>query len=138
MITNVLITNRGEAPSLVQSLVEKGNKTCWITISSKNSKPLCNRSNKTTLVVKFDDVLTDPITKNQVRKIKNFIANHHINSAEEKILVINCHAGISRSAAIGMWCLHVLGLRVQFGKETRPNVSVMKHFNIPATIWTSY
>ncbi len=133
MISNVIVTNRDDAGWIVKDLIKSGKNVCWITICNTQAKPLINKSNKHILVCKFADIPTNPSTPNQARKIKNFIMNHHINMIQEFVLVINCHAGISRSAAIGMFCQQNLNLNVKFGKECFPNSGVMKALKVKNT-----
>lgn len=134
MISNVIVTNRDDAPQIIKDL-SLNNMIAWITICSKRDRPLISHSNKHTLVCKFDDISINPITHSQARKIKNFILNHHINMMKDFILVINCRMGISRSAGVGMFCKHNLNLNVNFGPETFPNNGVMKSLGVNPKFW---
>ena len=62
--------------------------------------------------------------------------NHHVNMIQDFVLVVNCHAGISRSSAVGMFCQHNLNIPVQFGKETFPNAGVMQSLGVNPKYWT--
>lgn len=130
MISQVIITNRDDAKNTIRTIELTGIKTCWITISNTFSSSLVKASKKHILNMKFNDIRVDPITKNQTRKIKNFIFNHHLNMKDTYFLVINCHAGISRSAGIGMFCKQILDLPVEFQNEPFPNEGVMKSLGI--------
>ena len=134
MISRVIVTNRADAPMVVRHCKEQG-PTCWITICNPTAHPLVQRSSKHILVCKFNDVPGNPITNRQKRKIKNFIMNHHVNMKEHFTLVINCHAGISRSAGVGAFCKHNLGIPVAFGPETFPNVGVMQALGVHHEFW---
>ncbi len=129
MISNVVVTNREDAPGLVAELSVDGNNVAWVTIANKRSSALA-RSSKRVLSLKFDDIPEFPVTKNQARKIKNFIVNLHVNNKKSFTLVVNCHAGISRSAAVGVFCRNNLGVPVQFGIETFPNAGVMRALKV--------
>ncbi len=135
MIILAIVTNRHETLDIIQELKNQGKNVCWISICNTYSFPLKCRSNKHTLILKFDDIHINPITIRQKRKIKNFIINHHKNMKDDYVLIINCHAGISRSAAIGMFCKYNLGINVQFRKETFPNTGVMLALGVNRTEW---
>ncbi len=47
-------------------------------------------------------------------KVKNFIFNHHINNSQEFILVVNCMAGVSRSAAVGKFAELKFGIPARY------------------------
>ena len=136
MIINVIITNRTDAQDVVNRCRAKG-PTCWITICNERSHPLVPGSDNHTLVCKFQDVPSNPLTANQSRKIKSFIGNHHKNIPREFTLVVNCHAGISRSAAVGMFCKHNLKIPVEFGPETFPNRGVMEALGVNPIFWAT-
>jgi len=126
-IKRVVVTNRGDVKDVMTALKkEQGELVCWITIANPDAPALIKRSCKRVLSLKFWDILSQPVTKRQVRKIKGFISNHIHNIQGDYVLVINCHAGISRSAAIGKFCEMVHNLPVQFGPECYPNPGVLK------------
>ena len=134
MIREVFVTNAVDVKPLVKNLRDKGENVCWITIS--NTSDSAGRiikgqgSNKDLLVMRFEDVPVNPLTPRQARKIKNFVFNHHINSSENWILVVNCIAGISRSAAIGRFCEKKLSIPVNFWTEPFPNRGVLSALGI--------
>lgn len=129
MIKEVFVTNAADAKPLVKELRNKAENVCWITISNacdSGGRIIGGQgSNKDLLVMRFDDIPVNPITHKQARKIKNFVFNHHINSPKNWILVLNCIAGISRSAAIGRFCEKKLNLSVNFWTEPHPNKGVL-------------
>jgi protein-tyrosine phosphatase len=134
MIKEAVVTNCIDATIAKSAFELQGKNVCWITISDPNAKQI-RGSSKHVLVSKFYDRNVDPISPRQIRRIKNFIFNHHLNSKLEWILLINCFAGISRSAAIGMFCRQNLDIPVDFFEKISPNKKIMELFgvkNIPA------
>jgi hypothetical protein len=140
-IEQVVVTSREDAQPTISHLRDGlGKRVCWITVcnrfggtDSTSHVPLVRKSQKHILVMKFQDVNINPITKNQARKIKNFILNHHLNQPKDSVsfvLVINCRAGISRSTAIGKFCELTLNLPVEYKQlqfqDIYPNSGVME------------
>jgi predicted protein tyrosine phosphatase len=122
-ITKVFVVSRAMAPSFLASLKEEKQEACWITIANTRGKPLVRGSSKDVLSLMFDDDSVS-FSANQARKTKNFIANHHKNSSRNKVLVVNCVAGISRSAAIGKFCEISLGIPSVYTQVIHPNIHV--------------
>jgi predicted protein tyrosine phosphatase len=93
--------------SLIKDLKLLNKKIAWITIADNQKLGLVRGGNKYVLPLYFEDVekkaFKESFTKNQARKVKNFIINHHLNNKIELILFINCAAGVSRSTAIGKY-----------------------------------
>lgn len=129
MIKEVFLSDYMNAKSLVKDLRNKGENVCWISISNASNdggRVFHNFGcNKHLLVMRFDDVPVNPITREQARKIKNFVFNHHKNSSKEWVLVVNCIMGISRSAAIGQFCEWKLKVPVHKKEEFFPNRGVL-------------
>jgi predicted protein tyrosine phosphatase len=132
MITQGLVTDRQSAMSMFFSLKEKGNNVCWVTIANRNTRPLVFRGNKHVLSMHFDDVTSkiDGISHDQFRKLKNFLWNHHINSNNSWICLINCHAGISRSAAVGEIIECKFRVPVTYLHTPFPNMRILNLFKI--------
>lgn len=108
MIEKVIVTSQEEANEISDSLKREGHFVIRICISSSQSKALFKGGGKDKLILHFADIEVanqkGSFRKNQARKIKNFILNHHKNSDKKMVLVINCVAGQSRSTAIGRFC----------------------------------
>lgn len=121
-IKKVIVANREDAPMLYNQHSNVGN-TYWLTISNIHAKPLVPASTKRIKVAKFDDIAF-PFRNNNSdvpRKLKTWICNLHFNKNNETdiVLIINCHAGISRSAAFGKFCEINLEIpEVEFRNET--------------------
>ena len=129
MIEKCIISPRGMAKSIFLSLKEKRKNVCWITIANKDQISLVGGSSRHILSMHFDDVAVkaaNSINTNQARKIKNFIYNHHINSKQSWVLLVNCNAGISRSGAIGDFVACKLNVGVINVICPFPNKLVMK------------
>lgn len=130
-----IVTNRAKTKQLVNVLLLQNFNVCWITICNVHATPLVVRSNKHTLVCKFDDIRDSKdkcsVNDNQVRKIKNFILNHQINNKKKFVLVVNCFAGQSRSVAIGEFVNNNMGIPVVFTEpEWNPNVLLLKKLKV--------
>lgn len=121
-IKKVIIANREDAPMLYNQHLNADN-AYWLTISNIHAKPLVPASTKRIKVAKFDDIAF-PFRNNNSdvpRKLKTWICNLHFNKNNEAniVLIINCHAGISRSAAFGKFCQINLEIpEVEFRNET--------------------
>ena len=131
MITNAIVCSRQKAKEIVSGLLKTQTNVCWVTIANLNAQPLVRGKHKNILSMKFDDVISPikGINPSQVRKLKNFLFNHHFNAPKTKpnwTCVINCHAGISRSAAIGMFLKETLDVNVTFIECPFPNSRVAR------------
>jgi uncharacterized radical SAM superfamily Fe-S cluster-containing enzyme len=117
------------ARNTVKKLRSEGLNVAWISIANHSSGELLTRSSKHTLGLRFDDITDqnnpNAISKRHVRRIKNFVCNHHKNMKEKYVLVINCEAGISRSAAVGKYCEYVHNIPVANIMAPFPNKLVL-------------
>lgn len=118
MIKQIIVTDRNSVKAIILEQKRSGEKVAWITVANNQNQRLVSGGNKHTLPLFFDDI-TDKtsrkaFTKNLARKVKNFIYNHHINSSQEFVLVVNCMAGISRSAAIGKFTELKFGIQAKY------------------------
>lgn len=118
MVKQIIVTDRNTAKVIISILKQLGEKVAWITIANNQSQRLVSGGGRHTLPLFFKDIIDkkskDAFTKNLARKVKNFIFNHHINNSEEFTLVVNCMAGISRSAAIGKFAELRFGIPARF------------------------
>lgn len=118
MITEVIVTDRDSSKAVRAELIAQGKNCAWISISDSPSEAVLRASNKNCLAIFFHDTRhraeKNAITKNQGRKLKNFIHNHHKNMNGDFVLVVNCRAGISRSTAVGKYCELVLGIPTRY------------------------
>lgn len=132
MITSCIVAPRVSAKTIKASLEAEGKNVCWITISGFRSKGLVIGSSKHILSMFFDDVVHPSFgaSHNKARKIKNFILNHHFNSKHEWVLLVNCIAGISRSAAVGMFVQNNLGVSTTFIESCHPNKLLLQRLGV--------
>lgn len=132
MITSCIVAPRVSAKTIKTSLEAEGKNVCWITISGLRSKGLVTGSSKHILSMFFDDVAHPSFgaSKNHARKIKNFILNHHLNSEKKWVLLVNCIAGISRSAAIGMFVQTNLDINTTFIESCHPNKLLLQRLGV--------
>lgn len=88
----------------------------YISVSDVDIPPLQFNQDDKVLILQFNDEDWEDFTeekqkimfkKGQAKKIFDFV-NKYKNEVD--YFIVNCHAGISRSGAIGLWIVRYLGL----------------------------
>lgn len=116
MTANVMVMGREELTIFRISHPHLKN-IAFISISDVGVPPLQFKEDEKFLTLQFNDEDWDDLTEEklnkgimfserQAKKILDFV-NKHKNNVD--FFIVNCHAGISRSGAVGLWLVRYLG-----------------------------
>lgn len=125
---------RGNPTNRIASMAQNFDKVWIISITNPqmaarndNVSPLIS-DGKDRIALQFHDVdspdcdwKTIPFDSEMAEKIVAFIKKAHSNGTND-MLVVNCHAGISRSGAVSYFARHVFGIDYSTWKRQNPQV----------------
>lgn len=136
MITRVLALSYGQMKELASDRkVVAGN--CFISITGSIPMAVFSKNCKNIVTLLFDDIYSSDILRYagfagvlfrdiQADKIIEFV-HYHRNTPANKILYVNCAAGVSRSGAVAAFVNQILCLDERKFRSDNPRISPNVH-----------